>query len=102
MADARLNLAFAGDRDVAVDALSVLLELGDCPSALLLPDSGRASHDAELIALCESAGFSPAVFRACQLKDQSTVDVLRGLRLDYIVSVHFPYILRRPVLDLPG
>jgi methionyl-tRNA formyltransferase len=102
MADERLNLAFAGDRDVAVDVLTVLLELGDRPAVLLLSDPGRASHDAELIALCESAGLSPAVFRACQLNDQSTIDFLRGLRLDYIVSVHFPYILRRPLLDLPG
>src|SRR5262245_25863019 len=102
MADERLNLAFAGDRDVAVDALAALLELGDHPAALLLPDSGRASHDADLIALCERRGFSPTVVRASQLKDQSTIDVLRGLRLDYIVSVHFPCMLRRPVLDLAG
>jgi len=102
MADARLNLAFAGDRDVAVEALAVLLELGDRPAALLLPDPGRASHDAEVIGLCERAGVSPAVFRASQLTDPSTIDCLRGLRLDYIVSVHFPHILRRPLLDLPG
>jgi methionyl-tRNA formyltransferase len=100
MADARLNVAFAGDRDVAVDVLSVLLEVGDRPAALLLSDHGRASHDADLMALCETAGFSPAVFRACQLDDPATIEFLRGLRLDYIVSVHFPYILRRPVLDL--
>src|SRR5262249_29997760 len=84
------------------DVLAGLLELGDRPAALLLPDPDRASHDADLIALGESTGHSPAVFRASQLKDQSTIDFLRGLRLDYIVAVHFFCVLPPPVLDLAG
>jgi methionyl-tRNA formyltransferase len=101
MADERLNLAFAGDRDVAVDVLSVLLELGDPPAALLLSDRGRATHDADLIRLCESAGVFPPVFTGSQLHDPETIGFLRGLRLDYIVCVHFPYIVHRSVLDVP-
>jgi methionyl-tRNA formyltransferase len=92
------RLAFAGDRDVSVNALGLLLELGDRPAALLLPDEGRASHDSALVELCERSGISPPVLRARQLGSPATTDFLRTLGLDYIVCVHFPYILRPPVL----
>jgi methionyl-tRNA formyltransferase len=99
MADQRLNIAFAGDRDVSVDVLAALLELGDVPQALLLSDQDRASHDTALVRLCESAGISPPVIRGRQLSSAASVEFLQRLDLDYIVCVHFPYMLRRPVLD---
>ena len=99
MANQRLNIAFAGDRDVSVDVLTALLELGDVPQVLLLSDQDRASHDTALVTLCESAGISPPVIRGSQLSSAASMEFLRWLELDYIVCVHFPYILRRPVLD---
>jgi methionyl-tRNA formyltransferase len=102
MADQRLNIAFAGDRDVSVDVLTALLELGDVPQALLLSDQDRASHDTALVRLCERAGVSPPVIRGRQLASAASVELLQRLELDYIVCVHFPYMLRRPVLDTAG
>jgi methionyl-tRNA formyltransferase len=99
MADQRLNIAFAGDRDVSVDVLAALLELGDVPQALLLSDQDRASHDAALLTLCERAAISPPVIRGRELSSAASMELLRQLELDYIVCVHFPYMLRRPVLD---
>jgi methionyl-tRNA formyltransferase len=99
MAEERLKIAFAGDRDVAVEALAVLLELGDRPAALLLSDQDRASHDTALVSLCETAGISPPVIRGRQLGDPRAIELLRRLELDFIVCVHFPYLLKRPVLD---
>jgi methionyl-tRNA formyltransferase len=99
MADERLNIAFAGDRDVSVDVLTALLELGDVPQALLLSDQDRASHDTALVTVCERAGISPPVIRGRQLSNAASVEFLQRLELDYIVCVHFPYMLRRPLLD---
>ena len=99
MADQKLNIAFAGDRDVSVDVLTALLELGDVPQALLLSDPDRASHDTALVTLCESAGISPPVIRGRQLSSPASLEFLQRLELDYIVCVHFPYMLRRSVLD---
>jgi methionyl-tRNA formyltransferase len=99
MANRRLKIAFAGDRDVSVEVLTALLEFGDAPQALLLSDQDRASHDSALVALCERAGISPPVIRGRQLSNAASVEFLQSLQLDYIVCVHFPYILRRPVLD---
>ncbi|HSC29023.1 MAG TPA: formyltransferase family protein, partial [Vicinamibacterales bacterium] len=99
MADQHPRLAFAGDRDVAVNVLDLLLEVGDRPSALLLPDEGRASHDAMLLESCRRSGISPPVVRARELNCAAAVDSLRALDLDYIVCVHFPHVIRRPVLS---
>jgi methionyl-tRNA formyltransferase len=99
MANQKLRIAFAGDRDVSVDVLTALLELGDVPEALLLSDQDRASHDTALLTLCEKAGISPPTIRGRQLSSATSIELLQRLDLDYIVCVHFPYILRRPVLD---
>ena len=99
MSNQPLKIAFAGDRDVAVDVLAVMLEMGDRPAALLLSDQDRASHDIALLKLCEAAGIAPPVIRGRQVNSAESVELLRRLELDYIVCVHFPYILRRPLLD---
>lgn len=99
MDDHRLKLAFAGDRDVAVSVLAHLLEAGDAPLALLLSDEGRASHDGELQALCALAGLSPQVLRGRHLTDGTALQILLALDLDYFIFVHFPYVVRRPILD---
>jgi methionyl-tRNA formyltransferase len=99
MGDRRLKLAYAGDRDVSVRVLDQLIELGDRPDALVLPDEDRASHDGALLSLCRTAGCWPVVLRAGQLKNAAAIERLQRLELDYIICVHFPYILRQPVLD---
>lgn len=99
MADHRIRLAYAGDRDVAVDVLRILLETGDEPVALLLSDQGRATHDTSLLELCHQAGAAPLVLRGSQLKDPAAVARLRDLNLDYLLSVHFPYLLSPAVLE---
>jgi methionyl-tRNA formyltransferase len=99
MAEPSLRIAFAGDRDVAVDVLTELLALGDLPVALLLSDQDRASHDVALVNLCETAGILPPVIRGRQLNDPRALELLRRLDLDFLVCVHFPYMLRRPVLE---
>ncbi|HXW04267.1 MAG TPA: formyltransferase family protein [Vicinamibacterales bacterium] len=98
MAEPHPVFAFAGDRDVAVNVLALLLERGDAPSALVLPDEGDASHDEALVDLCLQAGVRPPVIRARQLHEGASIDRLRALGLEYLVCVHFPCILRRPVL----
>ena len=98
MADQAPKFLFAGDRDVAVDVLVALLESGDRPAALLLPDEDRASHDDALVELCGGPGISPMVIRARHLHQPASLEFLRTLELDYIVSVHFPHIIKAPVL----
>jgi len=82
-----------------VSVLAHLLERGEHPAALILPDEDHATDDRALARLCEAAGHSPLVFRAGQLDSAASVEALRALGLDYIVCVHFPYLIRGPVLE---
>ncbi|MGE5244012.1 MAG: methionyl-tRNA formyltransferase [Betaproteobacteria bacterium] len=99
MGNHELRIAFAGDRDIAVTVLAHLLELGDRPAALILPDEGRATDDAALVGLCENAGLFPLVVRAGHLDRTAAVEALRALRLDFLICVHFPFLIRGPVLE---
>src|SRR5262249_130543 len=94
-----LRIAFAGDRDIAVNVLAFLVERGERPLALILPDAGCATHEAALLQLCETAGASALTLGANQVSTAPVIEALHALRLDFLVCVHFPYLIRQPVLD---
>jgi methionyl-tRNA formyltransferase len=94
-----VRYAFAGDRDVAVAVLDYLLEEGDRPLALLIPDGARATHADAL--LRKASVPEEFVARGDSFRSAEWQERLRSLDLDYIVAVHFPYIVPEPVLAIP-
>lgn len=94
------RIAFAGDRAVAVEALEHLLDTGIRPVALLMPPPGRASHDGELLDRC-SRELRPAVLRGGEFREAPGLELLASLGPDFLVSVHFPYLVPPSVLGLP-
>lgn len=92
------RIAFAGDRDVSVAVLDVLLAEGVRPLALLLPDD--ASHAEALRARCEHLA-EEHVFAGRAFAAPAALETLRALRLDYLICVHFPHVLPPAALDLP-
>jgi methionyl-tRNA formyltransferase len=99
MAEPAPRIGFAGDRDIAVNVLALLLERGERPLALVLPDEGRASDDTTLQQLCEASGCRPLVLRASELHTPTSIAALRALDLDFLLCVHFAELLRRPLLE---
>jgi methionyl-tRNA formyltransferase len=99
MAEPTPRIAFAGDRDIAVNVLALLLERGERPLALVLPDEGRASDDRRLLELCETSGCRPVVLRSGDLHTPASIATLRALDLDFLLCVHFAQLLRRPLLE---
>lgn len=95
------RIAFAGDRRIAVQALDYLIdEAGVRPVALLLPTKGRASHDCDLLSRCPDVAQN-LVFRGRAFAEPPALDLLGALNLDFLVSVHFPYLFPGSVLGLP-
>jgi methionyl-tRNA formyltransferase len=93
------KFAFAGDRQSAVSCLSILLEAGAHPDALLVSGPDRATHDQ---ILREMAGLPPdRVLVGREFRGPEAVELLRSLDLDYIIGVHFPYIVPDEVLAIP-
>jgi len=93
------RIAYAADRDIGVWVLDYLLERGCVPLALLLSGTERASHAGELEArLPKPVG---GIFRGAEFRAPAALQALAGLDLDYIVGVHFPYLVPPEALTLP-
>lgn len=95
-----MKFAFAGDRDIAVAVLEFMMEEGCRPSALLVSGPDRASHAEDLTSL---SGLPEShVLSGKEFSSPESVALLRGLELDYIIGVHFPYIISPEVLNIPS
>lgn len=95
-----MRIVFAGDRDIAVWVLKFILDQGVKPVALLLPRAEQASHAESLVSLCAYLE-DRFILRGTEFRRPGGLEVLSSLRPDYIISVHFPYIIPANVLELP-
>jgi methionyl-tRNA formyltransferase len=93
------RIAFAGDRRVAVECLRFLLDQGVDLQALLIASGDRATHSTELADL--SGLDRNRILVGNRFRDPDSVEMLSALDLDYIIGVHFPYIVPDDVLAIP-
>lgn len=93
-----LRIAFAGDRDIAVWVMDFLFSQGVRPLALLVPDQSKASHAQELRDRCSYLRAENIIVGA-QFREPSSINRLRALDLDYVLGIHFPYLVPESVLD---
>lgn len=95
-----LRIAFAGDRQISVDVLDFLLGQGVTPQALITAAPNRASHADALIDRC---GHLPEhlIFRGTEFRTEAGLRALDALELDYVISIHLPYLVPAAALALP-
>lgn len=88
-----ISLVFAGNRQIGLECLKLLLGAGITPSGLLLPEGDDASHNEHFRKLL------PGV----PVLEGKNIDVaaIASWKPDYIVSVHFPHIIPKNVLTIP-
>lgn len=96
----RLRIAYAGDRWISVSVLTYLLEHEFEPLALLVSSPPNASHANDLMALCPHLD-QDHILAGKAFREPHGCDLLLGLDLDFVVCVHFPYIVPKGVLELP-
>jgi methionyl-tRNA formyltransferase len=95
-----IRFAFAGDRDIAVWVLRFILEQNVQPLALLVSAPERASHAEQLVELCPFLR-SDEVLCGTAFRDPSGLILLEELKLDYLICIHFPYLIPRALLSIP-
>lgn len=93
------RIAFAGDRQVAVDCLGFLMSEGVDVVALLVASDGKTTHASRLEEL--SGLEEDRILVGTRFREPDAVEMLRRLDLDYIVGIHFPYIVPGDVLEVP-
>lgn len=95
-----LRFAFAGDRDISVWVLEFLISQKATPLALLVSDKSRATHADTLESLCPFLG-SNHILSGDSFRSPEGIETLKQLELDYIIGVHFPYLVPKEVLAIP-
>jgi methionyl-tRNA formyltransferase len=93
------KIAFAGDRDISVWVLQKILDSGIQPLALLTSAPDRASHAEVLRGMCPFLD-DDAVLTGKAFREHRGIQFLSSLELDWIICVHFPYLVPRAVIDL--
>lgn len=93
-----IKIAYAGDRDISVRVLKFILDQGVNPLALIVPEN--ATHSQELIQLCPHLEEEKILIGKDFLSKKGK-KLLRNLNLDYIISIHFPHIYPKDVLEIP-
>jgi methionyl-tRNA formyltransferase len=91
------KLAYAANRAVGLRGLELFLGAGWRPSVLILPGDGTAEFAQEMKDLV----YGAQVLEGRSLREADALEVLASHELDYILSVHFPYLIPREVLEIP-
>lgn len=94
-----MRYAFAGDRQISCDLLEFLIQKGFYPAALLVSQQEKASHVQRLENLVDLD--SDFIIKGEDFRNGDNIEKLRDLNLDYILCIHFPYIIPKEVLDIP-
>lgn len=96
----KVSFAFAGDRDISVSVLNYLLKNDFYPKTLLISGTKKASHYKVLRNKCP---FLPdeLIFMGKVFRETDSINALKKLNLDLIISVHFPYIIPKGILSIP-
>ena len=92
------RIALAANRNIGVQAMRMLLEHQLQPVALLVA-KGRAA-DRSVQELVRSLPNVP-LLQGKEFREERGIEMLTSLRVDYLLSIHFPYIIPQAVLDIP-
>lgn len=93
-----IRLAYAANRELGAKVLELLCQAKLNPVALLVPDGQRASHVAEMKAMLDRDAL---VIEGKSFREAAALDQLAAFHLDYVLSVHFPYIFPPEFLRIP-
>jgi len=94
------RIVYAGDREIAAQVLGFIMGQGIKPLVLIVPDETKSSHAHELVLSCNHLDDSQ-ILRGDQFRTENGINLLRQLRPDYIICIHFPYIVPKEVLEIP-
>lgn len=95
-----LKIVYAGDRDISIWILRFILQQGIRPVSLMISGKDKATHAQELVKLCNHLDSS-RILRGDQFRTEIGINLLKELRPDFIISIHFPYVFPEGVLEIP-
>ncbi|MDD5041849.1 MAG: formyltransferase family protein [Candidatus Peribacteraceae bacterium] len=92
-----ISILYAANRPIGLRCLNMLLTAGLTPAGLLIAEGAGASAQEEMQTLVSGI----PVLSGKSFRSPENVELLRSLKPDYLISVHFPYIIPKEILTLP-
>lgn len=92
------RIGLAANRQIGCEVLELLLLRQLCPVVLLLPSGGSAGPECDRM-LQRLPGIP--VLRGDSFRRPNGLKILREADLDYVLSIHFPYLIPQSVLSIP-
>jgi dTDP-4-amino-4,6-dideoxyglucose formyltransferase len=93
-----MKYIFAGDRKLSVEILDFMVKREYRPLGLII-NSNNGSHSNELINISQLEKNN--IFDQKVLSEQKNIDFFVDLEVDYIICIHFPFMISKTILDLP-
>lgn len=94
-----MRYAFAGDREISIKILGFLKTKGYNPLVLIVNNQVTGTHTEELIKM---SGLSKdKIFYGDKINSLETISILKDLKIDYVLGIHFPFIISEKVLAIP-
>jgi len=88
-----MKYGFAGDREISVKILELLISLGYRPSFLLVSENENATHTDKLIEISQLD--SNCIFTNKDLKSKDFIEKIKKIEVDYIFGIHYPFIINK-------
>jgi len=95
-----IKFGYAGDRNISVKILEFLLKNDNYPSCLLVSDNVNATDSEHLVSRCPFLERD-LIIPGSKLPKKDTKSKLSSLNLDYLICIHFPYIIPESILSIP-
>lgn len=93
-----MNYVFAGNRDIAVWIIEFMTNKGYFPSAILLTEN-KSEEAKKIIRL--SKLDKKMIFIGNPNRNVNLVSVITALNPDYIIGIHYPYLIKDELLNTP-
>lgn len=96
-----MKYGFAGNRDISVNILKFLINQGHDPSFLIISKKLNGSlHQNKLINI--SSLTSEDIYYIEDINQVNENNPLDSYEVDYVFGIHFPFIIKAPVLASPN
>jgi len=91
------KIIYASNRYVGFKCLEILISNNIYPIALLLPSIKKSSYTENMINLVPGV----PIIRGLSFKSLDCIKQIKSMNPDYIISVHFPYIIPPEIVSIP-
>jgi len=99
-----MRYAFAGNQRIGLEVITWLREQGHDPVAVLVPSPEGSNWSQQILDECSFLPVESQLVGLPASEDfqEQILTLLTKLNVDYLISVHYPYILPSRVLGIPN